>query len=101
MPPRARWNTDRLRTSFAEFGFEIPENYEYNARNRRQPIRVYNEVHDRYEDITIDQFLRRRDKNKKKLIPVDPFLHAIVHHRPAENNINRSRLRNHHNGKTV
>ena len=96
MPPRQRWTTDRVRSSFAQFGYELPENYQYTPASRRQTIRVFNEVHNRYEDITLEQFLRRRDKNRKRLVEVDPFLHAISVHRPAEDP-SISRLRNYIN----
>ena len=96
MPPRQRWTTDRVRTAFAQFGYELPDNYQYSPASRRQTIRAYNEVHNRYEDITLEQFLRRRDKNRKRLVEVDPFLHAISVHRPAEDPT-LSRLRNYVN----
>ena len=96
MPPRQRWSTDRVKSAFSQFGFELPDNYVYSPASRRQTIRAYNEVHNRYEDITLEQFLRRRDKNRKRLVEVDPFLHAISVHRPAEDPT-LSRLRNYVN----
>ena len=96
MPPRQRWSTDRVKSAFSQFGFELPDNYVYSPATRRQTIRAYNEVHNRYEDITLEQFLRRRDKNRKRLVEVDPFLHAISVHRPAEDPT-LSRLRNYVN----